>query len=131
MCMWATTGVLTWQQITGKSMTGHGTRQLPSGAGRWVLALFASGLGSSVGAPSAADPPIRDPLVLVLVRGSGVRLPRFQNRVGVQWPMASNGQQQEQEQERRARGTSTSTRHGNAVLDSARSGTSRIYPGSG
>jgi hypothetical protein len=37
----------------------HGTRQLPSVAGRWLLALLASDLGLSVGAPPTADPLIR------------------------------------------------------------------------
>jgi hypothetical protein len=37
----------------------HGTRQLPFVAGRCLLALLASGLGSSVGAPLTADPLIR------------------------------------------------------------------------
>jgi hypothetical protein len=43
--LWATTGVSTHRQE-------HETRQLPFMAGRWLLALFASGLGSSVRAPS-------------------------------------------------------------------------------
>jgi hypothetical protein len=47
--LWTTTGVSTHRQ-------GHGTRQLPFVAGRWLLALLASGLGSSVGAPSTTDP---------------------------------------------------------------------------
>jgi hypothetical protein len=50
--LWATTGVSTHMQE-------HGTRQLPFVAGRWLLALLASGIGSSVGAPSTADPLIR------------------------------------------------------------------------
>jgi hypothetical protein len=47
--LWATTGVSTHRQE-------HGTRKLPFVAGRCLLAVLASGLGSSVGAPSTTDP---------------------------------------------------------------------------
>jgi hypothetical protein len=45
----------------------HGTRQLPSVATRWLLALFPSGLRSSVGAPPTADPLIRGGALLGLM----------------------------------------------------------------
>jgi hypothetical protein len=51
--LWATTGVSTHRQE-------HGTRDTPVAlvAGRCLLALLASGLGSSVGAPASTTDPL-------------------------------------------------------------------------